>query len=164
MGQRGQKAASESGRYAPRITAVVLASGRSTRMGERNKLLEDYAGKPLIVHAVDAALASTAKDVIVVSGHEQDRVRAALGARPVTWVSNGNYKEGLATSVVAGIGAVGKDRDGAVVLLGDMPLITPALIDQLIAAFAPHDGRSICVPFFNGRRRQPCFVVVGVLR
>ena len=151
----GQGAAGQAGRHAPRISAVVLASGRSTRMGERNKLLEDYAGKPLVAHAVDAAIASTATEVIVVTGHEQDRVKAALNDRPVTFVDNDKYSEGLATSLVAGIGAVHDDRDGAVVLLGDMPLITPALIDQLIAAFAPHDGRSICVPFFNGRRGNP---------
>ena len=151
----GHGTTGETGRYAPRIAAVVLASGRSTRMGERNKLLEEYAGKPLVAHAVDAAIASTATDVIVVTGHEQDRVRAALVDRPVTFVSNDNYADGLATSLVAGIGGIGSDRDGAVVLLGDMPLITPALIDQLIAAFAPYDGRSICVPFFNGRRGNP---------
>ena len=54
------------GRRAPNITAVVLASGQSRRMGPRNKLLEDYRGKPLVRHAVEAALDSTARDVVVV--------------------------------------------------------------------------------------------------
>lgn len=152
---RGKNVSEQSGRYAPRIAAVVLASGRSTRMGERNKLAEDYAGKPLVAHAVDAALASVAADVIVVTGHEQDVVRDALSERPVRFVFNKNFADGLATSLVAGISALSNDYDGAVVLLGDMPLITPELVDLLIAAFAPQDGRSICVPFNNGRRGNP---------
>lgn len=144
-----------AGRHAPKIAAVVLASGQSRRMGARNKLLEAYNGKPLVRHVVEAAMASVADHIVVVTGHEEEQVRGALADLPVTMTRNSNYAEGLASSLVAGIAAVPEDADGAIVLLGDMPLITPGHIDQLIAAFAPHDGRGICVPHHNGRRGNP---------
>jgi molybdenum cofactor cytidylyltransferase len=144
-----------AGRSAPHITAVILASGRSTRMGEANKLLEPFEAKPLVRHVADAALASTAAEIIVVTGHEAALVREALADMPVRFVENTNYAGGLSTSLAAGIAAVSERSDGAIILLGDMPLITPELIDQLIASFAPHDGRSICVPYHDGRRGNP---------
>src|SRR5207248_3127219 len=65
-----------------RIAAVVLAAGRSTRMGGPNKLLADIGGKPLVRIAVDAALASRASPGIVVTGHERERVQASLAHPP----------------------------------------------------------------------------------
>ena len=140
---------------APKISAVVLAAGRSTRMGAANKLLESLHGKALVRHVAEAALQSSAKDVVVVTGHEEDRVRAVLADLPLRFVINPAFTDGLATSLATGIAAVGEDFDGAIVLLGDMPFITADLIDQLIAAFSPADGRSICVPYRNGRRGNP---------
>ena len=61
-----------------RIAAVVLAAGRSTRMGAINKLIAEIGGKPLVRIAAEQALASRAKPVIVVTGHERERVEAAL--------------------------------------------------------------------------------------
>ncbi len=142
-------------RTAPRIAAVILASGRSTRMGTANKLLEDFHGKALVRHVAEAALASTALDTVVVTGHDQDNVRASLAGLAVRYAENSNYAEGLSTTLAAGIAALADDVDGAVILLADMPLITAELINQLIAAFAPHDGRGICVPFKDGRRGNP---------
>ncbi|MEM8971780.1 MAG: molybdopterin-binding/glycosyltransferase family 2 protein [Pseudomonadota bacterium] len=144
-----------AGRYAASISAIVLASGRSTRMGESNKLLEDFKGKPLVRHAVDAAQKSLASNVTVVTGHEEANVREALSGLTVNFTSNPHFADGLATSLAAGIRALPANCDGAIILLGDMPLVSPELINQLIAAFAPHDGRSICVPFNNGRRGNP---------
>ena len=144
-----------AGRYAANISAIILASGRSTRMGEQNKLLEEFQSQPLVRHAVEAAGRSLATSVTVVTGHEEARVRAALSDLDVKFTSNPNYAEGLATSLAAGIRSLPKDCDGAIILLGDMPLISAELVNQLIAAFAPHDGRSICVPFNHGRRGNP---------
>ena len=144
-----------TGRYAANLSAIVLASGRSTRMGERNKLLEDYAGKPLVRHAVEAAQKSLVSNVTVVTGHEESRVREALSGIDVNFASNPHFADGLATSLASGIRALPDDCDGAIILLGDMPLVSAELINQLIAAFAPHDNRSICVPFNHGRRGNP---------
>jgi molybdenum cofactor cytidylyltransferase len=138
-----------------RIAAVVLAAGRSTRMGGPNKLLAEIGGKPLVRIAVEQALASKASPVIVVTGHQEDRVTAALAGLPVKFVHNPDFADGLGGSVKAGISAVPPEADGAVVCLGDMPQVDAALIDQLIAAFDPEKGALAVVPVFDGKRGNP---------
>jgi molybdenum cofactor cytidylyltransferase len=140
---------------APRIAAVILAAGRSTRMGGSNKLLAELDGKPLLLHAVDAALASRARPVFVVAGNEADRVHTVLANRPVKVIDNPDFTEGLSASLSCGLRALNDDVDGAVVLLGDMPRIGPSTIDRLIAAFNPAENRAICVPTFGGKRGNP---------
>src|SRR5258708_6652948 len=89
-----------------RIAAVVLAAGRSTRMGAVNKMLAEIGGKPLVRIAAEQAIASRAKPVIVVTGHERERVEKALAGLPVRFVHNPDYAEGLGTSLRAGIAIV----------------------------------------------------------
>lgn len=137
------------------IAAVVLAAGRSTRMGGSNKLLAEIGGRPLIRIAVEAALASRARPVIVVTGHERERVEAALAGLPVRLVHNPDFAQGLGSSLRAGIAAVPAEADGAIVCLGDMPQVDAALIDRLIAAFAPEAGALAVVPTIDGRRGNP---------
>ncbi|PWB61557.1 MAG: 4-diphosphocytidyl-2C-methyl-D-erythritol kinase, partial [Bradyrhizobiaceae bacterium] len=138
-----------------RIAALVLAAGRSTRMGGPNKLLETVGGKPLVRIAVEAALASRARPVIVVTGHHRERVEAALTGLAVTLVHNPDYAEGLSTSLKAGIGAVPASADGAVICLGDMPHVSGPLIDRLLAAFDPERGTLVVVPTIAGKRGNP---------
>src|SRR5256885_12375240 len=104
-----------------RIAAVVLAAGRSTRMGGPNKLLAEIAGRPLVRIVVEEALASRARPVIVVVGHERAEVEKALAGLPVELIYNPDFAQGLGTSLRAGISAVPADADGAIVCLGDMP-------------------------------------------
>jgi molybdenum cofactor cytidylyltransferase len=140
---------------APKIAALVLAAGQSRRMGPVNKLLADVDGRPMVANVVDAALASKASPIVVVLGHQEDRVRTALSGRTVTTVVNPDYAGGLSTSLQRGIAALPADVDGAVVCLGDMPAVSAAVIDRLIAAFDPVEGRLICVPTYNGKRGNP---------
>ena len=145
---------------APRVAVLVLAAGRSTRMGGPNKLLQEADGLPLIVHAVKAALASQAVEVVVVLGHMADQVRPAIeqavGARDkLRFVTNPDYADGLSTSVRTGIAALGKEIAAAIVQLGDMPGVSSTLLDRLMAAFSPVEGRSICVPTVGGKRGNP---------
>jgi molybdenum cofactor cytidylyltransferase len=139
----------------PRIAAIVLAAGQSRRMGRDNKLLAEIGGQPMVARTVDAALGSAARPVVVVLGHEAQRVRAALAGRDVTFVDNPDYAEGLSTSLRAGLAALPDDIDGALVCLGDMPEVRPAHIDKLIAAFNPVEGRAIIVPTTGGKRGNP---------
>jgi len=139
---------------APRIAALVLAAGLSSRMGS-NKLLAEWRGKPLLRWTVEAALASEAKPVIVVTGHESAKIEAALKGLDVKIVHNLHYPAGLSASLKAGIRAVPSDCDGAIVLLGDMPEIAASLVDRMIAAFSPVDNRSICVAVHEHRRGNP---------
>jgi molybdenum cofactor cytidylyltransferase len=141
-----------SGRH---IAAVVLAAGRSTRMGGPNKLLAEIGGKPLVRIAVEQALASRARPVIVVTGHQREHVEAVLADLPVQLVHNPEFANGLGTSLRTGIAAVPADSDGAIVCLGDMPQVDAALIDRLIEAFDPEKGALAVVPTVDGQRGNP---------
>jgi molybdenum cofactor cytidylyltransferase len=140
---------------APKVAALVLAAGRSTRMGGRNKLLSDLDGKPLLLHAVDAALASQASQVVVVAGNDSEQTAGILTGRDVVFVENPDFATGLSSSLARGLRALPDDVDGAIVMLGDMPRITATTIDRLIAAFNPTEGRAICAPTFSGKRGNP---------
>jgi molybdenum cofactor cytidylyltransferase len=137
------------------VTAIILAAGRSTRMGGPNKLLAELGGKSLVRLVTEQALASKAHDVIVVTGHQAELVEKALAGLDVKFVRNPDFAEGLASSVKAGVAAVPDDADGAVICLGDMPMISAQLIDHLIEAFAPDRGNLIAVPVSDGRRGNP---------
>jgi len=136
----------------PHIAGLVLAAGMSSRMG-RNKLTALLAGKPMLRHVVEAALASRLDCVTVVTGHDAAAVRGALEGLPVGFLHNPDYAAGLSTSLRAGV--AGCESDGLMVLLGDMPGITPELIDRGIAAFDPAAGRAICVATAHGQRGHP---------
>jgi len=137
------------------VTAVILAAGRSTRMGGPNKLLAELGGKALVRTVTEQALASKASSVVVVTGHQAEQVEKALAGLHVKFVRNPDFAEGLASSVKAGVAAVPADADGAVICLGDMPLISSGLIDRLIGTFAPDRGNLIAVPVSDGRRGNP---------
>ncbi len=124
-------------------------------MNGPNKLLAEVNGKKMVRIAVEQALASRASPVIVVTGHQNAEVKAALSGLDVMFVANPHFADGLATSVKAGIAAVPEGVDGAVVCLGDMPLIDAKLIDKLIDAFAPDRGSLIVAPVADGRRGNP---------
>jgi molybdenum cofactor cytidylyltransferase len=140
---------------APRVTALVLAAGRSSRMGGTNKLLADVGGAPLVARAVDAALASQADTVIVVTGHQGEAVAAALAGKPVRFVHNPHFTDGLSASLRVGLAAVPAGADAVVVCLGDMPRVAAGVIDRLIAAYNPLEGRAICVPTTHGKQGNP---------
>ena len=139
---------------APRIAGILLAAGKSTRMGS-NKLLTLVSGKPMIRHSAEALLASSAGPVLVVTGHERERVEEALKGLDVRFIDNAAYASGLASSLKAGIAALPKDADGAVVALGDMPLVAGRHVNRLIAAFSPAERRTIIVPVHGGERGNP---------
>jgi molybdenum cofactor cytidylyltransferase len=150
--QPREEPAPETGR---RVAAVVLAAGRSTRMGAVNKMLAEIGGKPLVRIAAEQAIASHAKPVIVVTGHEREKVEAALDGLPVRLVHNPDFVDGLGTSLGTGIAAVPEEADAAIVCLGDMPQVDAALINRLVAAFDPERGALVVVPSINGRRGNP---------
>ena len=149
------------------VSAVVLAAGLSTRMG-RNKLLLTFRDKPLVVHAVDTLLASKVGEIIVVLGHEseklwdrlednQDRVPNA-GQRPhIRLVENPDYREGLSTSVRTGVQAISPEADAIMIYLADQPLLEPADVNRIIEGFAAAktENKMIVVPFFKGERGNP---------
>ena len=138
-----------------RLAAIVLAAGRSSRMGGSNKLLAEIGGRPLVRIAVEEALASRARPVIVVTGHQRESVETALTGLDVVLVHNPAYADGLSTSLKTGIAAAPPSADGAIVCLGDMPQVDARLIDSLLAAFDPEQGALIVVPTTAGKRGNP---------
>lgn len=137
------------------ITAIVLAAGQSRRMGEANKLLADVDGKSMVRRVVEMALASSADEVMVVTGHEADRVTAALSGLSIATVHNPHFSDGLSTSVKTGVACVPLAHLGAIVVLGDMPNIGAPVINDLIDIFRSHHGNVVCVPTFQGKRGNP---------
>ena len=141
---------------APSVAAIVLAAGQSSRMAPRHKLLvEDAEGRAMVARVVDQVLASRARPVLVVTGHREPDIRAALAGRPVTFVTAQDYATGLSASLRAGLAAVPAGVPAALVVLGDMPLVTAGSIDRLIDAYDPDEGRSIVAPVHDGRLGNP---------
>ena len=137
------------------VAAIILAAGESRRSGEANKLLFEADGEPLVRRAVGAALASLAVEVIAVTGHEADLIATALAGLDMRVVHNPDYRDGLSTSLKAGISAVPEGRTGALVMLADMPRISTDLIDLLIGRFEEGGGTHICAPVFDRRWGHP---------
>jgi molybdenum cofactor cytidylyltransferase len=144
----------------PDVAAILLAAGSASRFraaagGEASKLVAQLAGKPLVRHAAEAALASGARPLVVVTGYQRAAVEAALDGLALRLVHNAKHAFGLASSLKAGIAALPASAKGALILLGDMPGVTPKLIDDLIAAFEAHPGARAAAPASGGRRGNP---------
>ncbi len=137
------------------VAGLVLAAGRSSRMGEANKLLAPVRGEPMLRHAVAAQLASQARPVLVVTGHQQTEIADALDGLDVTLLHNPDFAEGLATSLRAGIAAVPESAPGVIVSLGDMPNVTAPVLDRLAQAFADAPDALAVVPTLLGQRGNP---------
>jgi molybdenum cofactor cytidylyltransferase len=143
----------------PEIAAILLAAGSASRYraagGKTSKLVADLAGKPLARHAAEAALGSKARPIIVVTGYDRPAIEKALAGLPLQFTHNADYANGLASSLKVGVVALPAGIDGALILLGDMPAVTPALIDRLIAAFAERPDALAAAPVSAGRRGNP---------
>ena len=147
------------------VAAIILAAGKASRFraaagesGPATKLIALLDGKPLVRHAAEAALASRATPVVVVTGHAREEVVAALAGLLVSFVHNPDFATGLASSLRAGVGALPADAAGALVLLGDMPRVSAAVIDALIAAREGAPGAKAIVPVLAGKRGNPALV------
>ncbi|MBI4503654.1 MAG: nucleotidyltransferase family protein [Gemmatimonadetes bacterium] len=116
------------------VAGVVLAAGTSTRMGE-NKLLFELEGEPAVRRAVARATAAALDPVIVVLGHEADRILPALAGLGCRSVLNPDYARGINSSLKCGIAALPTAAVAAVVLLADMPFVTAEMIATLVKRY-----------------------------
>ena len=133
-----------------RIAAVVLAAGGSTRMGRLKQLIE-YEGKPLVLRAVEAALAAGAVAVVVVLGARAEEIRPALeDSSGVSVTLNPDWESGLASSLRAGLAEVLDDPglDGVMVVLADQPLVDVVALRRLITTF--RGGARIVASGYDG--------------
>jgi molybdenum cofactor cytidylyltransferase len=156
---------------APRIGIVVLAAGGSTRLRAPKQSLT-YEGRSLLRRAAETAIRSACRPVIVVLGARAHLFRRDLAGLPVRTVVNHDWAAGIGSSIRAGITALeagGKPVDGAVVMLCDQPLVGPADIDALVAAFrqgkgspvASHYAGTVGVPALFERAQFPELAALG---
>jgi molybdenum cofactor cytidylyltransferase len=146
------------------VAALVLAAGRGTRFqpssnpqGSSNKLLADIGGRAVLRRAVEAALASRASRVVVVTGHEWADVETALRDLPVAFFHNDDFSSGLASSLRVGLSHLCA-APGALAILGDMPCLSATLLDSLIETFEKTPGCAAVVPVFQGKRGNPALL------
>jgi molybdenum cofactor cytidylyltransferase len=136
------------------VVGIVLAAGRGARMGSPKQLLE-LDGRPLLQHVIDAAAAAPLEGVIVVLGHEAERVAAALDLPAgVVVVANPRHRDGQSTSLRAGLGHAPGGAAAALVLLGDQPEVRTDAIAALVEAHAVSDA-PILRAAYRGRAGHP---------
>ncbi|WP_169569280.1 NTP transferase domain-containing protein [Sneathiella limimaris] len=138
-----------------KIGALLLAAGQSRRMGKDNKLLAVIDGKPMVRHVAETLKVSGLSPILMVTGHEADEVIKTVWDLGINTCHNPNYSNGLSTTLKVGFETLSPKVDGIIVCLGDMPFVTPEILNKLIAAFDPDKGKSIVIPTFNGKRGNP---------
>ncbi|WP_254544736.1 nucleotidyltransferase family protein [Halomarina pelagica] len=136
------------------IAGVVLAAGIGSRFGPENKLLAPLDGTPVVERTVRTVDRGNLSPLVVVLGHEADRVEAALGDVKAETVHNADYEAGQATSVATGIEAVRDRADAALIALGDMPLVAVESIRTLVRAYRVGVG-NVLAAAHGGRRGNP---------
>ena len=140
------------------IHAVLLAAGQSTRMGQKNKLLLKINGIPLVRRSAINILNSNVVSLTVVTGFDEDKIVDALSGLNVNFVKNVNFREGLSSSLKAGLANITPSPSAVIICLADMPKIQPEYINRLIENFDPLRGWEICIPTSNGKRGNPVLI------
>lgn len=140
----------------PHVAAIILAAGRSSRM-HTHKLLLPLAGKPLIAYSVSAACASEARPVLLLLGRSASDVVAALEPGPYSVVVNSRYAEGMGTSLALAVSHLPEDVVGAVILLGDQPLMTTSAIDAVLCA-AYQQPECVAMGQYADQRSHPVYL------
>jgi molybdenum cofactor cytidylyltransferase len=144
------------------IAPIILAAGLSSRFDsgpEETKLVVPLFGKPLVRRVAEAALASRARPILVVTGHAAAKVEAALKTLDLSFIFNPGYRTGLASSLKAGIAALPASTAGALIMLADMPFVSAGLIDHLIQAYEESAPVPLAVvPVRAGVRGNPVLI------
>jgi molybdenum cofactor cytidylyltransferase len=136
-----------------KISAVLLAAGESRRLGT-NKLLLDVGGESLIERMVDVLLQSQVDEVLVVMGFEAELVRQRLQGKPIRLVLNRHYREGMASSLRAGVRHVDPAAHGVLIALADHPWLTSETVDRLTDTYRRASKGIVC-PTYRGMRGHP---------
>lgn len=137
----------------PKISGIILAAGLSTRMGEPKQLLP-FGDSTIIETVIDNLLGSKLNEVIVVVGHEAEKVQARIRHKAIKIAFNPAYQEGMLTSAQCGVRSISASADAFGLTLVDLPLITPDLVNLVIDTYVQAGG-GIAVPSYNYRRGHP---------
>ena len=137
------------------ISAIVLAAGESKRMGQTKQLLA-WKGQTILQRVLENLNRSRVDEVVLVLGHESERILQALDTRRVKVVINKNYKEGMITSIRQGLASLNDQVEAFFIVLADQPAVGPEIFDRLISEFRRiTPPKSIVLPTYCGRRGHP---------
>lgn len=140
------------------VAIAVLAAGRSSRMGERNKLLAHFDGVPLVRRSVEAAIAGGGRPVIVVLGHMAEEIDLALHHLTIKTILNPDYSQGLSTSIKAALDHLPPSATGLMIQLGDMPHVKAHHIRQMLAAFDKSGHSAVIRATCNSEAGNPVII------
>ena len=142
------------------ISAIVLAAGESRRMGETKQLL-DVGGKPLLQNILDRIRQTEVDEVILVLGHEAERIQKKVSTTGAKVVLNPDYGQGMITSIRRGLQALDPRSEGFFIVLGDQPGIEPKVYNLLIQEFRTcFPRKTILLPTYKGKRGHPALFSV----
>ncbi len=139
-----------------KVSCIILAAGKSTRMGQQ-KLLLPYDGKPMIRSIVEKSLNSNSDQTIVVIGSHKEELTKELAEYAVNLVENILFEEGMLSSVKAGFATIHPETGAVIVLLGDQPMVSEEVINHLISVFQK-TAKGLIIPTFNGKRGHPVLI------
>ncbi len=137
------------------VSAILLAAGSSRRMGKQNKLLLPWNDQPMIARVAEQIQGSKASEIIVVLGHEAEKVKAALAPFDVQFSYNPKHQSGMTSSIQAGIKTCSPDSRGYLICLGDMPRLQTTDYDTIIEQVS--GKKEILAPFYRGQKGNPVF-------
>ena len=140
------------------LSAILLAAGESKRMGEPKQLMP-LGSSTVVEQAIDNLLNSAVNEVIVVLGYRAEEITKTIAAKPVKIIVNPNYRQGMSTSIIAGLNLVYHQAQAVMLALGDQPLVDSQTINRLIEEFYNHD-KGIAVPTYQGRRGHPIIFAI----
>ncbi len=135
------------------ISAILLAAGKSKRMGKENKLVKDLKGIPLIKHAVRGILDSSINELVVVLGYQEELVKKNIDTnKKIKFVYNKNFENGISSSIKIGLENLSIETESFFICLGDMPNISHNIYNKLINF---QNNNEIVIPTYKGKRGNP---------
>lgn len=139
-----------------RIAGVILAAGSSSRLGEPKQLL-DLGGRPVLAHTLAAVRQTSLTPLFVVLGHAAEEITRRVDLLGLQVIHNSDYLSGQSSSVRAALEVLPNDVDAVVFILGDQPLVEPAVIDRLADAYRT-DPAPIVQPDYREGRGNPVLI------
>jgi len=141
------------------ISAILLAAGESTRMGQPKQLMP-FGQSTIVEGTIDNLLNSAVSETIVVLGYQDEEVRKTVAGKPVKIAINPDYQQGMSTSIIAGLKQIDKRARAVLIALGDQPFVDSQTINSLVEAFIANN-RGIIIPVYQGRRGNPVIFAIG---
>ena len=138
-----------------KISAIILAAGESKRMGSLNKLLLPIHEEPIIRIVCKNVIKAKLDQVILVTGHQSSEIKKVVPDQINQIIHNSQWKNGMMSSIFAGMSKLDDDIDGNLIILGDMPLISTKTIKLIKREFQKYDGEHIVYPTFSNKQANP---------